>query len=72
MVDSRDGSKQQLVVLAAVAQGKRLRINIASFILNEAGFTAAHPPAICAIAALKYMDAVSELYCYCCCGERLP
>ena len=29
---------------AAVKQGKRLRINIASFILNEAGFTAAHPP----------------------------
>ena len=32
------------IAAAAVKQGKRLRINIASFILNEAGFTAAHPP----------------------------
>jgi hypothetical protein len=33
-----------IAAVAAVKQGKRLRINIASFILNEAGFTAAHPP----------------------------
>ena len=33
-----------IAAAAAVKQGKRLRINIASFILNEAGFTAAHPP----------------------------
>ena len=39
-----DSGSWVLVEVAAVKQGKRLRINIASFILNEAGFTAAHPP----------------------------
>ena len=42
-----DSGSWVLVAIAAAAvvkQGKRLRINIASFILNEAGFTAAHPP----------------------------